>query len=127
LDRDYDGEAATLRIARRDVLAWLAAHGAGDDTKQRAALIVSELATNALQASPGQPYSIQVVLIDGGCAAIRVRNHTSGALPPRRENWKLADQASLRGRGLAIVESLAEEVTVDHNSNEVVISARIRL
>ncbi|MGZ4726032.1 MAG: hypothetical protein ACXV8L_17650, partial [Ilumatobacteraceae bacterium] len=62
LDRDYEGEAATLRVARRDVLAWLTDVGADESTKERAVLIVSELATNALQASPGRMYRVRVAL-----------------------------------------------------------------
>ncbi len=127
LDRDYDGQAATLRSARRDVLAWLAARGADEAAKQRAALIVSELATNALEASPGRTYRIQVALVDEDMAMISVRNPAGNGLPPDRDRWKLADPSALRGRGLAIVDSLSEEVTVDSDSDEVVVTARLRL
>jgi anti-sigma regulatory factor (Ser/Thr protein kinase) len=127
LNRDYDGEPATLRIARRDVLAWLSARGADNETMQRAALIVSELATNALQASPGHAYNVTIALVGDACAEISVRNHANGSLPPDRACWKLSDQSSLRGRGLAIVDSLSEDVAVRADSDEVVVSARIRL
>lgn len=127
LDRHYEGQAATLRAARRDVLSWLDERGADEAAKQRAVLIVSELATNALQVSPGQTYTVQVSFVDDDHAAISVRNHTNGGLPPAREHWKLTDASSLRGRGLAIVKSLAEDVTVDSHQDEVVITARIRL
>jgi len=126
MGRDYDGEPATLRAARRDVLAWLSARGADDETKQRAALIVSELATNALQASPGRPYNVSVVATGDRCAEIAVRNHTSGGVPPERDSWQFAEPSSLRGRGLAIVSSLAEDVEVCADNGEVAITARIR-
>lgn len=127
LDRDYDGEAATLRSARQDVLAWLSARGAGDDARQRAALIVSELATNALEASPGRTYRIQVALVDDDMATISVRNPAANGLPPDRDHWKLAEPSALRGRGLAIVDSLSEEVTIDSDSGDVIVTARLRL
>ena len=127
LDRHYEGEAATLRAARRDVLSWLDERGADEAAKQRAALIVSELATNALQASPGQTYTVQVAFVDDDHAAISVRNHASGGRPPAHEHWHLTDRTSLRGRGLAIVKSLSEDVTVDSDHGEVVVTARIRL
>ncbi|MGZ4673771.1 MAG: ATP-binding protein [Ilumatobacteraceae bacterium] len=128
LDRDYEGEAATLRVARRDVLAWLTDVGADESTKERAALIVSELATNALQASPGRMYRVRVALDGDGCASISVRNHTTGGRPPARDRWQFADRSALRGRGLAIVTSLAEEVSVNDDADgEVVVTARIRL
>ncbi len=127
LHRDYEGEAATLRTARRDVLAWLSDLGADEATKECAALIVSELATNALQASPGRMYTVRIARDDDEYASISVRNHASGSRPPTRDGWHLADRSSLRGRGLAIVTSLAEEVTVNDDEGEVVVTARIRL
>ena len=125
-DRVYDGEAMTLRAARRDVVTWLSNRGADSATQQRAALIVSELATNALQASPGHAYRVTVALIDDESAEISVCNHTSGDRPPDRDRWRFTDRSSLRGRGLAIVNSLSEAVTVDAENDEVVVTARIR-
>jgi anti-sigma regulatory factor (Ser/Thr protein kinase) len=127
LHRDYEGEAATLRTARRDVLSWLTDLDADEDTKERAALIVSELATNALQASPGLTYTVRVVRDNDDFASISVRNHAVASRPPGRDRWHLADRTSLRGRGLAIVASLADEVTVDDDHGDVVVTARIRL
>lgn len=127
LDRDYDGEAATLRAARHDVLTWLSGRGADEATLQKAALIVSELATNALQAAPGQTYRVSIGLVDAECAEISVRNQANGARPPDRDRWRFADRSSLRGRGLAIVSSLSEDVTVDADHDEVVVTARVRI
>ena len=59
-------------------------------------------------------------------ASITVRNHTTGARPSARDRWHFADRSSLRGRGLAIVTSLADEVTVDDDAGDVVVTARIR-
>ena len=127
LEHDYRGDVATLSVARRDVLAWLSALGADQDTKDRAALIVSELATNALQASPGRTYTVTVARVDEQHAVISVRNAESATVPPRPENWRPADGSSLRGRGLAIVSALSERVTVDSKAGEVVVTARFRL
>ncbi len=126
LHRDYEGQAATLRAARGDVLAWLSGLGADEATKERAALIVSELATNALQASPGHTYTVRVARDDDQFASITVRNRTTGGRPSPRDRWHFADRSSLRGRGLAIVTSLADEVTVDDHEGDVVVTARIR-
>ena len=131
LQREYEGDLATLRAARRAVVNWLAGLGADDDTKERAALIVSELSSNAVQAAPGRTYSLQVRL-DDGCATISVRNHPTGSLPPARESWRSKPASQLRnlparGRGLAIVDSLSEDVTVEHHGDEVVVTARVRI
>jgi len=128
LHRAYEGDAATLRSARRDALAWLSEWDADEATKDRAALIVSELATNALQASPGRAYTVRVVLDDDEYVSISVHNLASGSRPPARDRWHFADRSALRGRGLAIVTSLADEVTVgDGDQGEIVVTARIRL
>lgn len=131
LQRDYDGDLVTLRAARAAVIDWLAGLGADDDTRERAALIVSELSSNAIQAAPGRTYSLQVRL-DDGCATISVRNSPTGSRPPARESWRPEPATQLRnllprGRGLAIVDSLSEDVTVVHHGDDVVVTARVRI
>ena len=131
LRRDYEGDLATLRSARREVVEFLAQQGADEETRERAALIVSELTSNAIQASPGLVYNLEVVRIVDA-AAISVRNRPEGRIPPPREQWRPADEVSLRelsprGRGLAIVESLSDELTIEHRGDEVIITARLRL
>jgi len=127
VELSYRGDVTTLSEARRDVRAWLSNWGADDDTLDRAALIVSELATNALQASPGRSYRVHVSRVDDHHAAISVRNAASSTVPPRQENWGPVDRSSLRGRGLAIVSALSEQVIVEDGRGEVVVTARIRL
>ena len=82
LHRDYEGDLATLRAARRDVVEWLTHRGADQETKDRAALIVSELTSNAIQTAPGSTYNLQVAQVDQQCAAISVRNRPTNGLPP---------------------------------------------
>jgi len=60
LDREYQGRTETLRQARTEVGGWLAAHDLGSDVRERAELVVSELASNAVQAAPGTPYRLCV-------------------------------------------------------------------
>jgi anti-sigma regulatory factor (Ser/Thr protein kinase) len=64
--------------------------------------------------------------------AISVRNRPIASQPPARELWRPAAEVSLRelslrGRGLAIVDSLSEEVTVENHADDVVITARVRI
>lgn len=132
LHRQYDGDLTTLRTARHDVVDWLAKHGADEDTRDRAALIVSELTSNAIQAAPGSSYSLQVDRVDGRWAVISVRNRPINGLPPPRERWVTPTgvplrELSVRGRGLAIVDSLSEEVTVEQEGDAVVVTARLRI
>lgn len=132
LRREYAGDLKTLHAARRDVVEWLQAQRADEPTRDQAALIVSELCSNAIQNSPGLAYNLQIVRIDDDHAAISVRNHPTGTLPPPREDWHPArhlslKEQSLRGRGLAIVDSLSEEVTVEHFDDTLVVTARVRI
>lgn len=132
LRREYAGDLKTLQSARRDVVEWLQAQGADETTTDEAALIVSELCSNAIQNSSGLAYNLEIVRLDDDHAAISVRNRPTGTLPPPREDWHPAGhlslkEQSLRGRGLAIVDSLSEEVTVEHVDETLVVTARIRI
>lgn len=132
LHREYGPDLRTLHVARQDVVAWLADLGADDGTQERAALIVSELCSNAIQNSPGLPYSLRITRIDADHVGIAVRNRPADHLPPARELWRPAGDVtlkdlSLRGRGLAIVDSLSEEVTIEHLGDELVVTARVRI
>lgn len=128
--RVYDGDLATLRAARRDVVDWLQELGADDETTERGALIVSELTSNAIQSAPGRSYSVHCIRLDDGSAALSVRNHPTESRPPARELWRAISPIPLRrlpprGRGLAIVESLSQDVTVENEGDEVVVTARV--
>jgi anti-sigma regulatory factor (Ser/Thr protein kinase) len=127
LELRYGGDVATLGKARRDVVAWLQSCGADDESRDRATLIISELATNALQASPGKEYRILLERVDGQLASITVENRTNGSYPPAPEQWKPVDRSALRGRGLGIVRSLSENLTVGGDDQHVAVTATIRL
>jgi len=129
--REYEGDLATLRSVRRQIVDWFDEQGADDESKQRAELIVSELTSNAVQAAPGLPYSVDAIRVDG-VASITVRNHPGGQKPPPREKWRPAVDVSLqdlspRGRGLLIVESLSDGLSIEHDTKEVAVTARLRI
>ncbi len=132
LRSDYEGDLRTLQGVRRDVVGWLTDHAADEATKERAALIISELASNAIQASPGWAYSVEVSRVDRDHVAISVRNRPIEHLPPPREKWRPAGnlslkELSLRGRGLAIVDSLSDDVTIAHLDDELTVTAVFRI
>lgn len=127
MNREYDGQAATLRSARRDVVDFLTECGADSQTVERASLIASELASNAIQAAPGKPYELCVSVVDPNSASLSVRNHTSGPVPPPQSSWRPVDDLAIRGRGLSIVDSLSDEVTVEVDGHEVTVTSWFRL
>ncbi len=128
LNREYAGEAATLRAARHDVVDFLTECGADDQTVERASLITSELASNAIQAAPGTFYQLAVRIVDPNAVSLSVRNRSAhGTFPPPKANWRPVDELAIRGRGLAIVESLTDEVSVVVEGNEVTVTTWFRL
>ena len=111
---------------RRDVAELLARRGASAEFHERVALVVTELAANAVQAAPGRPYVVEASIHDD-VVIVRVRNHTTGAGPPPRAAWTTPDHAAPRGRGLPIVASLADEAVVHRPDHETVeVTARLR-
>ena len=125
--REYGGTSGTLRNARTDVIGWLELHGLDENLIDRAALVVSELATNAVQSAPGSDYGVQMSLGVDRSATISVTSHTTYEQPPPREHWRPVSLLAPRGRGLLIVSELAQDVDVDLPSrNTVVVTATLR-
>jgi anti-sigma regulatory factor (Ser/Thr protein kinase) len=111
LDCEYDGSTSTLRAARNDVVGCLKAHVKDQDLQERAELVVSELASNAVQAAPGSAYGLRISLVDDGSVVMAVTS-SSERMPPPREAWGPATLLAARGRGLLIVGSLSDHVDV---------------
>jgi anti-sigma regulatory factor (Ser/Thr protein kinase) len=128
LDREYDGTTGTLRVARNDVVDFLREHVPDEDLHERAELVVSELATNAIQASPGVAYGLRVSLTGDGAVVLVVTSSTLRDGPPPRESWGPAHATAPRGRGLLIVDGLTDGVAVDRPSDDtVVVTATLRV
>ena len=126
-ERLYDGTSHTLRIARDDVVGWLDEHGFDTELQDRAALVLSELATNAVQAAPGNPYGVSVSQPDAQSAVVAVTSRTEYEQPPPREHWRPTSVLAPRGRGLMIVDELADAVDVDVRERDtVVVTATLR-
>jgi anti-sigma regulatory factor (Ser/Thr protein kinase) len=128
LDREYDGTSGTLRAARNDVVSFLREHVPDTDLHERAELVVSELATNAVQASPGVAYGLHVELTHDGSVVLAVTSFTENGAPPPREAWGPVTARAARGRGLLIVDGLTDDVTVDRPSQDtIVVTATLRV
>lgn len=127
MNREYAGESSSLRTARRDVVDFLLECGADGQTVEKASLIASELASNAIQAAPGVPYHLRIRIVDPNAASLSVRNHTSGGAVPTPDRWRPVDAAAISGRGLAIVDSLSDEVTVEVDGDQVTVTAWFQL
>jgi anti-sigma regulatory factor (Ser/Thr protein kinase) len=127
LDREYDGTTSTLRVARSDVVRCLQARTADPDLEDRVALVVSELATNAIQASPGNAYGLQVSLLGDGSVVLMVTSSSDRTVPPPRDTWGPTTAIAPSGRGLLIVDRLTEAVDVERTlGGRIVVTATFR-
>ena len=128
LDREYDGTTGTLRAARNDVVGFLREHAPDPDLQERAELVVSELATNAIQASPGVAYRLRLALREDGSVVLAVTSSTQRNAPPPREAWGPTHARAPRGRGLLIVDGLTDDVAVERPSDDkIVVTATFRV
>ncbi|WP_224294622.1 ATP-binding protein [Streptomyces olivaceus] len=91
-------------IVRGTLRAVLHAHGI-DELADRAELLTCELATNSVRYTTG----LVVVRLQWLCPALRVSVwDASPDLPPFAPGTAMPDPAALCGRGLPIIESLAD-------------------
>lgn len=111
----YPGDHLSLADIRADVARWFSERGFSADTADRAVLLVSELCSNAVEAGPDHPIDVHLTAADSNRAGavITVSNTTLGNVPPPTDRWIPADPLAPRGRGLAIVDALSDQVQVD--------------
>lgn len=124
LEREYAGNSGTLHEVRSDVVASLRSSIVDPDLEERAQLVVSELATNAIQASPGRRYGLVVHVGSDHSVVVQVISKSERGAPPVREAWGPETATALSGRGLLIVGKLSDEVEIAQpESGTVVVTA----
>jgi serine phosphatase RsbU (regulator of sigma subunit)/anti-sigma regulatory factor (Ser/Thr protein kinase) len=128
LRREAFGDTLSLRLPaepealggmRRTLARWLRAHGAAAEDVQALTLACGEAAANAVEhAYPPGPASFELdAALDDGAVAVVVRDYGRWRTP-RGEN---------RGRGLAIIEALMDEVEVRRGEDGSELRMRRRL
>lgn len=110
LDETFPGTTEALDAARVAAAMLATSWGERQDTTERIKLVVSELVTNAVQASPGKPYRLSMGRTADGDIAVQVTNIAGYDDLPPRADWGPADMLATRGRGLGIVEALSRDV-----------------
>ncbi len=127
LQREYQGVTSALRAARSELVDCLEARGIDQDLQDRAQLVLSELATNAVEASPGNPFVVRLAIDEGKSLVMQVTSRSDTGRPPPREGWGPATALAPRGRGLLIVGSLSSQVDIDQpTAGTVVVTATLR-
>lgn len=126
LRRRYESATASIGIARGDADQWLAAHQYAVASREVLALVVSELLSNAVQAS-NAPFDMEIAAVDSAHVGVTVANRPDESSMPDRADWGPDDVLAARGRGLAIVDALAESVAVDEQPDRVTITAVVQV
>lgn len=121
LTHSYPATTAAAGLARVATDEWLVERGAGDDLRDRIALAVSELVSNAAEASGD---AIVVEAVDRpDRVEITVTNRAADTALPARESWRPEHALADRGRGLFIVDTVADHVEVDTGDDTVRVTA----
>jgi len=123
LDLPFSPESAG--VARQQLVEWMQSLGAGDDTRDDARLVVSELVGNAVRhARPLADGTMHVAWTSSG-RDLDIAVTDGGALttPERIE----AGVSDLAGRGLSIVETLAARWWVESTRSRTTVHALLAL
>ncbi|MDW3218979.1 MAG: ATP-binding protein [Acidimicrobiales bacterium] len=107
----YEGSTATINGARQGVGEWMAAHGCVEADIEVAQLVVSELVSNAIEASAPEPYHVAASWA-GQRLQLAVSSLADAVLIPDPAQWGPESVLAPRGRGLAIVQALVDDVSV---------------
>lgn len=110
---------ADLAGVRRDVAA-AAGRALGDDVAADVALVVSELVTNALEHGSGEAVSVAYGATESGFE-LCVSSASTGRLVPIQATVP-SDRD--RGRGLQIVASLADEISIVDAGGDIAVRCR---
>ena len=116
---------ASVSVARQRLKTWMCENGGTGEAVEDARVIISELVANSIRhASPlsdGQihvslvlePHGIDLSVTDGG-----------GSTRPRKVN---APSSALAGRGMTIVESLAQEWWSERTGSRTTVHALLHI
>lgn len=125
--RTYPSSAPSARAAREFVVVELRRATASERAVQDFELIVSELVTNAVQYGSGTEIVVGVDAVSDGWQTVSISSGIGGVLPPLDPaGWTMADAEQRSGRGLGIVRSLADNVSVVVNDDRLIIVCRRR-
>ena len=118
-DRRYPAATTSVTDARRDLYAWLEAHGTGGPRVPDLLLALTELATNAVRAARTAvevrcwlaPDAVMLEVTDDGPGFDASIPRSSRDLDPLAE----------RGRGLFLVAALVDECTIESGPNGTIV------
>lgn len=127
LMRSYPSLPRSTHAARAFVVGELRNAAASDRTVANFELIVSELVTNAVQYGNGAEIVVGVDAVTDGWYTVSISSGVDVELPPLDPaSWSIADAGMRSGRGLGIVRSLADDLSLHVCDDRLVIVCRCR-
>lgn len=122
LDLDF----SALAPMRHEVGGWLGSHGLATVTVDDLLLVLSELCTNAIEASTsGDPPVLVRVHRTDATISLEVENSGAAFEEALDKQQKRTDPS--RGRGLIIVRALADEVAMQFHDGRCIVRAVLSL
>ena len=119
-------QAPSASLVRRELREWLEDKGFQGETIDDARVVVSELVGNSVRHAMPLPVNDIVVswCVDNGDLVISVSDGGSQSTTPHHVD---APDSAISGRGLSIVEALAERWWVEDNRGRTTVHVRIPL
>jgi anti-sigma regulatory factor (Ser/Thr protein kinase) len=127
-ERTFSADTASIGEARRFVrhIAAESMNGRGDDLLGDVELAVSELVTNAVEYGLDEPLAVKVAITPESIV-VSVRSARTSSAIADPSTWAGPLPAMRTGRGLAIVRSVSDDVSVDADDSTVTVRCTFRL
>ena len=120
LDLRFRATIDAVPVARHSLGRWLEELKVDRNTREELALVVTELVTNAVEASPGPQHE---VILQVECERDRIALHVTdeGSGFDQQQQTEPPEPTAVRGRGLPIVHALMDDVTIDRHENRTLV------
>lgn len=120
ISRTFAGTTGTLESARSLIADFVAEQGASTESSEIARLVVSELATNAVEFAPDTNYAVAAERAgEAEQISITVRSMGEPDDVPGHGRFPVNNEGRIaaRHRGLAIVHAVSESVSTSANDD----------
>jgi anti-sigma regulatory factor (Ser/Thr protein kinase) len=127
-ERMFSADTASIGEARRFVreIAAESMNGRGDDLLGDVELAVSELVTNAVEYGLDEPVAVRVT-VTPVAVVVSVRSARTSSAIADPSTWAGPLPVMRTGRGLAIVRSVSDDVSVDADDSTVTVRCTFHL
>jgi anti-sigma regulatory factor (Ser/Thr protein kinase) len=124
---ELGADPGSIGEARQAFITWLQQVSSDDELLQDMSVVVSELASNALDGGdPGSPVAEVRADLDGDVLQVVVSNRLPAGVTDIR-HWDLDDPLRGGGRGLMIVRAYTDSLAVDSTGGTVSVRCTRRL